>query len=99
MTTFIIKYYGSNKDGDLVEATPDIAHVFRVFQCVENSKKLVHDFSMLSKANQFIKNIQEAERNIDNALAAIVAGRQEIHPELIEKVLETIKQDIIRRAL
>jgi hypothetical protein len=98
MTTFIIKYC-QERDGAFVDVTPDAAHHFRVFQCIGTSKKWVHDFSILSIANRFIKNIQEAEKNMDNAFASIAAGRQEIRPEIVEAVLEAIKQDIIRRII
>jgi hypothetical protein len=98
MITFIIKYY-QKKDEGLIEVTPDVAHIFRVFQHTGNSKKWVHDFSMLSRANEFIKSVQESERYLDRAFASIVAARQEIQPESVETVLESIKQDIIRRII
>jgi predicted nucleotide-binding protein (sugar kinase/HSP70/actin superfamily) len=98
MTTFIIKYC-QERDGTFADVTPDVARYFRVFRHTGDSEKWVRDFSTLSKANKFIRNIREAEKNIDNAFAAIAADRQDIRPESVEAVLEAIKQDITRRII
>jgi hypothetical protein len=54
MIHFSIKYC-QKKDGRFVDVTPDIAHVFRVFQHTGMEKKWMRDFTMLSLANEFIK--------------------------------------------
>jgi hypothetical protein len=60
MTTFIIKYY-QNRDGDLIEVTPDIAHIFRVFQHIGQCMEWVHDYASLSLANEFIRTMRANE--------------------------------------
>jgi hypothetical protein len=96
MTTFIIKYC-QEIDGALVEVTPDIAHIFRVFQHNGMEMKWVHDFTMLSLANEFIQKMRKAEIFIDEAFAVFLKEKENVQRESIEAVMDTVKQDIIRR--
>jgi hypothetical protein len=68
MTHYTIKYC-IKKDGKYIDVTPDKAAYFRVFQMTGNNLEWVHDFGMLSKANDFIKKVREDEESGDTPTA------------------------------
>jgi hypothetical protein len=100
MTTFIIKYYRDRGGNHIEEVTPDMAHIFRVFQYagIGLDKKWVHDFTRLSLANEFIEKIRTAEINLHDAFRTFIRQGQEPNAlkTLIGNVLENIKLEMTR---
>jgi hypothetical protein len=95
MIYFSIKYC-QKEDGKFVDVLPNMAHYFRVFMTTGTEKKWVHDFNMLSKANDFIKRMREAEIKLHEAFVSVLAGEQVMQQESIHAVMETLKREVIR---
>jgi hypothetical protein len=96
MTTFTIKYC-EKTDGGFVVVTPDKADYFRVFMITRTGERWVHDFKLLSKAGDFIRKIKEAEKQLYEAFATVLAGKQAMQEESIHTVMNVLEREIIWR--